>query len=218
MWVPTLRAAGANAWRLGELRTNRAGDLDRAPSILDEGGPSRLTAVVPAHKTADVDHADVRPAHAIVADLGQHVVGVGYQHTLEPWVAAQLAADYYQPWTQNVDFLGTSGKANTGGDLRGLIARGRLFFFPLGGAPAGLWVSPFAQVGVGWGLRGGERRAGPVWAFGQSVGYSIVVAERVLLGLGVGVQYHAARIPGGDGPPSFGRLYPQLDIQAGYAF
>lgn len=157
-------------------------------------------------------------ARVIVADLGQHVLGLGYQVRLASFASVQVAADYYQPWTQNIDFLGLSGDANKGGDLRGLVARGRFFFHPLGDAPTGLWVSPFVQGGVGFGLRDGERRAGPVWAFGQSIGWTWRVAEVILLGLGAGVQHHAARIPGGEGPPSFGRIYPQLDIQAGWAF
>jgi len=47
--------------------------------------------------------------------------------------------------------------------------------------------------------------------------YNLVGAV-VFLGLGMGVQYHAAHIPGGDTPPSFSRFYPQVEIQLGYAF
>lgn len=153
-----------------------------------------------------------------VADLGQHVVGFGYQRSTSRWVAAQLVGAYYQPWTQNINFLGLSGDANKGGDLRGFIVRGRVFFHPFGAAPTGMWISPFAQAGVGWGLRNGERRAGPVSAAGVSVGYSALLGESVLLGGGLGVQYHAADIPGGDSPPRFSRYYPQVDIQVGYVF
>ena len=158
------------------------------------------------------------PVHALVADLGQHVVGVGYQRSLAPWISAQLTLSYYQPWTQNINFLGLSGDANKGGDLRGVISRGRAFFYPFAAAPTGLWISPFVQGGIGWGLRNAERRAGPVWAAGTSVGYSALLGTSVLLGGGVGLQYHFARIAGGDGPPSFSRLYPQVEIQLGYAF
>jgi hypothetical protein len=158
------------------------------------------------------------PVHVLVADLGQHVVGVGYQRSLASWISAQLTVSYYQPWTQNIDFLGLSGKANKGGDLRGALSRGRVFFYPFAAAPTGLWISPFAQAGIGWGLRNDERRAGPVWAAGASVGYSALLGKSVLLGGGLGLQYHAASIPGGDAPPSFSRLYPQVEIQLGYAF
>jgi hypothetical protein len=136
-----------------------------------------------------------------VADLGQHVVGFGYQRSSSRWVAAQLVGSYYQPWTQNINFLGLSGDANKGGDLRGFIVRGRVFFHPFGAA-----------------LRNRERRAGPVSAAGVSVGYSALLGESVLLGGGLGLQYHAADIPGGDGPPRFSRYYPQVEIQVGYVF
>ena len=158
------------------------------------------------------------PRDMLVADLGQHVVGFGYQRSTSRWVAAQVTASYYQPWTQNIDFLGLSGEANKGGDLRGMIGRVRVFFHPFGAAPAGFWISPFAQAGVGWGLRNGERRAGPVSAVGTSVGYSTLLGSSVLLGGGFGIQYHAAKIPGGEGPPRFSRYYPQVDIQLGYLF
>lgn len=175
------------------------------PAFADEGGQG--SAVVPPP----------RPS-MVVLDLGQHVLGVGYQRSMTPWFAAQLAADYYQPWTQNDDFLGLSGEAYKGGDLRGMILRARVFFFPFGRAPEGLWISPFAQAGVGWGLRHGERVPGPVSAAGMTVGYSVFLTDAIVLGGGFGLQYHAARIPGGDGPPRFSRYYPQLDIQLGYAF
>jgi len=175
-----------------------------------------LAVAPPAH--ADEPSPAPLPRDMLVADLGQHVVGFGYQRSTSRWVAAQLVGAYYQPWTQNINFLGLSGDANKGGDLRGLIVRGRVFFHPLGAAPTGLWISPFAQAGVGWGLRDGERRAGAVSAAGVSVGYSALLGESVLLGGGLGVQYHAADIPGGDGPPRFSRYYPQVDIQLGYVF
>jgi hypothetical protein len=154
----------------------------------------------------------------LVADLGEHVVGFGYQRAISPWIAAQLVGAYYQPWTQNINFLGLSGDANKGGDLRGAIVRGRVFVHPFGAAPTGMWISPFTQAGIGFGLRNGERRAGPVSAAGVSVGYSALLGDSVLLGGGLGIQYHAAEIPGGDGPPRFSRYYPQVDIQVGYVF
>ena len=175
-----------------------------------------------ARAHANEEEADGEPkplsANMLVADLGQHVVGVGYQHSTSPWVAAQITASYYQPWTQNIDFLGLSGEANKGGDLRGIIGRVRVFFHPFGAAPTGLWLSPFAQAGVGWGLRNGERRPGPVSAVGASVGYSALLGSSVLVGGGLGLQYHAAKIPGGEGAPRFSRYYPQVDIQLGYLF
>lgn len=172
----------------------------------------------PAQAQAEEASPAPLPHEMLVADLGQHVVGFGYQRSTSRWVAAQLVGAYYQPWTQNINFLGLSGDANKGGDLRGVIARARVFFHPFGEAPTGMWISPFAQAGVGWGLRNGERRAGPVTAAGVSIGYSALLGQSVLLGGGLGVQYHAADIPGGDGPPRFSRYYPQVDIQLGYLF
>jgi hypothetical protein len=155
---------------------------------------------------------------ALAFDLGQHVVGIGYQRTLAPWVSVQAVGAYYQPWTQNINFLGLSGDEYKGGALRGGIVRARAFFYPGASAPTGLWLTPYAQAGVGFGLRGSERKAGPVAAVGASVGYTGFVSERVLLGGGLGVQYHYAKIPGGDGPPSFSRFYPQVEIHVAYAF
>ncbi len=179
-------------------------------------GALALTSAIAIPASAQ-ERAPALPQRLLIADLGQHVVAFGYQASTSRWLAAQIVGGYYQPWTQNINFLGLSGDANRGGDLRGLIARGRVFFHPFGAAPTGPWISPFAQAGIGWGLRDGERRAGPVSAAGVSVGYSALIGESVLLGGGLGIQYHEARIPGGDGPPRFSRYYPQVDIQLGYA-
>ncbi|MBS2014809.1 MAG: hypothetical protein JST00_18110 [Deltaproteobacteria bacterium] len=173
-----------------------------------------MTVASPAQATPTV--LQRRAEGMLVADLGMHVVGVGYQHMASPWVSGQLVLAYYQPWTQNIDFLGLSGEANKGGDLRGGVVRARVFFHPAGGAPFGFWLSPFAQGGVGWGRRDDERIAGPLSAAGLSVGYSADLGKSWLLGGGFGLQVHAARIPGDDGPPSFSRFYPQVEIQLGH--
>jgi hypothetical protein len=165
---------------------------------------------------AEVSQCTAPPEHVLVADLGQHVIGAGYQRTLTPWAAAQVALDFYDPWTQNSNFLGVSGDANRG-DLIGGVVRGRVFFYPWKSAPTGVWLSPFTQAGVGWATRAGETRTGPIWAAGLSAGYSLLFGP-VLVGLGGGLQFHAAHIPGGAGAPSFARLYPHLDIHLGYAF
>ena len=195
----------------------------RRVRILAASGAALVALVVVVPASADETTPPVAPRaplaeHLLIADLGQHVVGVGYQHTVSRWIGAQIAVSYYQPWTQNIDLLGLSGEANKGGDLRGVITRGRVFFHPFGEAPIGLWISPFVQAGVGWGQRDGTRRAGPVSAAGASVGYSALLGGPVLLGGGLGVQYHAAKIPGGEGPPRFSRFYPQVEIQLGYVF
>lgn len=187
-----------------------------APTAFAASLALALTFASSAHAEESATHR-TEATRLLVADLGQHVVAFGYQASTSPWIAAQIVGGYYQPWTQNINFLGLSGDANKGGDLRGVIARGRVFIHPFGAAPSGMWISPFVQAGIGWGLRDGDRRAGPVSAAGASVGYSALLGDSVLLGGGLGVQYHEARIPGGDGPPRFSRYYPQVDIQLGYA-
>ncbi len=181
-----------------------------------------LTVLSPAAAAgAPPDEAvPTHPEDAIVLDLGQHVVGVGYQRVVSPFASLQAAADYYQPWTQNSDFLGLSGEANKGGDLKGFVVRTRVFVHPMGHAPEGLWISPYGQTGIGWAFRDGYagRIAGTVYALGASVGYTVLLRRSILLGGGLGAQYHAARFPGGGAPPSFSRLYPQIDIQVGWAF
>jgi hypothetical protein len=157
------------------------------------------------------------PRNVVLADLGLHVVGIGYQRTLTPFVSAQLAAESYTPWTQNIDLGGLSGQEYKS-DLAGIVIRARSFFYPSGSAPAGFWISPFAQGGIGWATRNGERRVGPVWAVGASAGYAVLVGPGIHLSLGLGGQYHVASIPGGDGIPSFARFYPTLDGSIGYAF
>ena len=158
-----------------------------------------------------------RPRNVLIADLGLHVIAGGYQRVVAPWLSAQIVGGVYSPWTQNSNVLGIGGEAGKS-DLTGAVIRTRIFVYPFATAPAGLWVSPFTQYGLGWATRGGEKRVGGVGAVGASVGYSLLLWNHVLAGLGVGVQSHAAGIPGGEGTPSFARLYPHLDIQLGYAF
>jgi hypothetical protein len=179
--------------------------------------PGEVPPASPAATSASVP-APGLPRNVAIADLGQHVIGAGYQRSLSPSISAQIVGAFYDPWTQNINFLGLSGDENKGGDLIGAIVRARAFFYPSAAAPTGLWVSPFAQAGLGWGKRDGERKSGPVGAGGLSVGYSALFGDSVLFGLGGGVQFHAAKIPGGSTPPSFARFYPHLDIQLGYAF
>jgi hypothetical protein len=157
------------------------------------------------------------PRNVLLADLGLHVIGVGYQRTLTPELAVVVAAESYTPWTQNQDFLGLSGSYR--GDVQGILARGRALVFPWHTAPQGLWVSPFAQGGPAWATRAGVTRVGPAWAFGVSAGWAcLLFSDHLHLTLGLGGQYHAANFPGGTGPPSFGRLYPTLDATLGWAF
>jgi len=149
-----------------------------------------------------------RPQNMVLADLGLHVIGIGLQRTLAPRLAVQVDLDSYTPWTNYPDKV----------ELVGLIVRGRAFVYPLAAAPAGLWLSPFAQYGLGWAKVGGTRDLGSVWAAGASVGYTFLLGRRVALGIGLGGQYHVAHVLGSSGAPSFAGFYPTADANIGYAF
>ena len=157
------------------------------------------------------------PRHVVLADLGLHVIGVGYQHSFSPRFSAQLSASYYVPWTEDTNAFGKLG-ATADGDMKGGALRGRMFYYPFAAAPAGLWLSPFAQYGLAMATREGERRLGSVWAVGASAGYAFLFWKRVLGSVGAGAQYNAARFLGGAGSPSFGRFFPTVDLNLGYAF
>jgi hypothetical protein len=57
---------------------------------------------------ASAAHAEL-PKNIVLADLGLHVVGLGYQRTLTPNLAAQVSFNLWLPWTQNQNFLGLAG-------------------------------------------------------------------------------------------------------------
>lgn len=158
-----------------------------------------------------------QPRNLVLADLGLHVIGVGLQHSFSPRFSAQLSANYYVPWTEDTNAFGKSG-ATADGDIKGGALRGRMFYYPFAAAPAGLWLSPFAQYGLVTGTREGERRLGSVWAVGASAGYALLLWKRALASLGVGAQYNAAHFLGGEGSPNFGRFFPTVDFNLGYAF
>lgn len=199
-------------------------DVDRA--ILYENGlralalsPLLLALAIPATARADEQPATVgfvdpgvrradRPKNMVLADLGLHVIGVGYQRTLARRFALQISANFYAPWTQFKEPLAMAGG----------ILRARGFVHPLGAAPAGLWVSPFAQYGIVSAERTGGRRIGSAWAFGASVGYTLLLGRRVAIAVGGGAQYHASYVFGGVGGPAFARLAPTVDLNLGYVF
>lgn len=177
-----------------------------------------VVAIVASDARAD-EPRNAEPAiasHVLLADLGLHVVGVGYQVNLAPWLAGQVALDGYVPWTENFHVLGPKGAPRT--DVAGLIVRQRLFFHPLGHAPEGPWISPFAQYGLVFAKRDGDKRVGGTVAGGLSAGWSFLLLRHLVIGLGGGAQYNAAHVPGGRGSPSFGAVRPTVDILLGYAF
>lgn len=166
--------------------------------------------------TTNIARADAARDNIVLADLGLHVIGVGYQRTVGPRIALQADLESYTPWTQNIDFFGLSGSYR--GDVSGVCIRARAFFYLNDEAPTGWWISPFAQAGLGWGTRDGAKETGPIWAVGASAGYAFLIVERVHIAIGLGAQFHAAHIAGGSTPPSFARFYPTLDASLGYAF
>ncbi len=175
---------------------------------------SCLLALLILAPAAHADEPQPLPKNLIVADLGLHVLGLGFQRSFTPQLALQLAFDLYVPWTQNQNLGGLAGNDSLG-DTTGLVARLRAFVYPDAHAPTGFWLSPFVQAGLGLETRDGQKQQGLVWAAGASAGWAWLLKNRIHLALGLGVQYHAAKFPRG---PGFGRFYPTIDIVLGYAF
>lgn len=154
--------------------------------------------------------AAAEPNEMVIADLGLHVVGGGLQYRSSSHTVIQGAIDLYSPWTK-MDNDGRSAN-----DILGAIIRLRPVFY-LFDAPAGVWVSPFVQGGIGWGVVGDSRKSGPVAAVGAAVGYSWLFG-RVMLSIGAGAQYHYASFEAPDRPtPSFKGVWPHADLVVGYA-
>ena len=157
--------------------------------------------------------------NAIVADLGLHVINLGFQRTLNCYVVVQSSAGLYGPWTVNSNVLGLGGGTqNPPGDVIGMVLRGRGFVFPLGHAPGGLWISPYVQGGPVFGTRANEKLVGPAFAAGLSVGWTFRLGERWLIGLGLGGQYHRTSFAGSTARPGFSLFGPTVDINVGVRF
>lgn len=157
--------------------------------------------------------------NAIVADLGLHVINVGYQRTFGCYLVAQTSAGLYGPWTVNSNVLGLGGgDQNPPGDVIGFVLRGRAFVFPFGHAPTGFWISPYVQGGPVVATRAGEKLVGPAFASGLSVGWTFRLGDRVLLGLGLGGQYHRTSFAGLTTRPGFSLFGPTVDINVGVRF
>ena len=154
------------------------------------------------------------PRNLVLADVGLHVVGLGFQRSFTPQVAVQLSASLYVPWTQSQNFLGAAGSSSLG-DVAGVIARLRVFVYPGACAPTGFWLSPFVQAGLANETRDGVKQQGTVWAAGTSAGWGWLFFDYLHLALGLGVQFHASKFPRG---PGFERFYPQVEANLGYAF
>lgn len=174
-----------------------------------------ITLFTPGEARADTCNG----RDALVADLGLHVVAIGYQHTLDCQLTLQASAGLYAPWTVDKDVLDLGGgNREAAADIRGGMIRGRFFAFPWGKAPTGPWLSPFAQVGFASGTVNDESLSGAAFAAGASLGYTFELGPRWLLGLGLGGQYHLVSLDRSTDYPGFLRFGPTVDINVDYAF
>lgn len=147
------------------------------------------------------------PKNIVFADLGLHVIGLGYQRTVGKHIAVSISGGLYDPWTVT-DKLG---------DIRGGMVRLRPYFFLTDNAPRGVWISPFAQGAVVRATRNGEEQTGGGFALGAAAGYAFLFGDVVHLSLGLGGQLHLAKV-GGDAPPSFYTAGVHVDGTLGFAF
>jgi hypothetical protein len=182
--------------------------------------PALLAALASllATRAAAAQDCVARP-NAVVADLGLHVISLGYQRTRGCVVTVQASAGLYSPWTVNSNVLGLAGADHDPpGDVIGFALRARAFVHPFGTAPGGLWVSPFVQAGPVRATVGGVASGGLAAAAGLSVGWTWLLGERWLLGLGLGAQYHTASFDGSAAFPGFARFSPTVDINVAFRF
>lgn len=176
--------------------------------------PVALVALtLPALASAQDRRCDLR-RNALVADLGLHVVNVGFDRSLGCDVSLQASAGLYVPWDVNRDLFGLGG--GTQRDVGGAVLRVRAFFHPEGEGRVGLWVSPFLQGGVALAPRGEERLTGVAVGGGLSAGYTWALGARWLLSLGGGAQVQAVMFDGDTDAPGFVGVGPHVDINVDY--
>ncbi len=156
-----------------------------------------------------------RPA-AAVADLGLHVVNLGYQRSFGCYLTLQATAGLYVPWMVTNDVFGLGGGRDGSIAVGAVALRTRAFIHPLGSAPSGLWVSPFVQGGLARAAAPTGDLIGSAFAAGVSVGWTWRLGARWLLGLGLGAQYHRASFQGSTDAPGFSRIGPTVDINVAY--
>lgn len=146
------------------------------------------------------------PENAVLADLSLGVISAGYERTLDTGVSLALAAGIYGPWYRRDGVLGG------GGELR-------LFLFPGGEAPSGVYLSPgFRAAFVGKDYEAG-RREGFALSGRVSIGYSLTW-DILLVRLGFGMQMHLLEMqdPLGAESDDFFEPYPVADIYVGLRF
>ncbi|HQY62048.1 MAG: DUF3575 domain-containing protein [Myxococcales bacterium] len=164
-------------------------------------------------KAAEHEPEDAKPAlpskkNVVFADLGLHVIGLGFQRTVAPHVAVAVSGGLYDPWTVTEKV----------GDIRGWMIRARPYFYATEEAPRGLWISPFIQGGSVHGTQNGVEKSGGTGALGASIGYALLLGNIVHLSLGLGGQLHFAKLEGSAAPPSFYTAGLHLDATLGFAF
>jgi hypothetical protein len=151
----------------------------------------------------------------LLADVGLHVVNIGWATTLgnEQRSVFEASIGLYGAWTQTRNLFGVSGDAAnikaTGGNLR------LRYIWYRARQQKGLWLAPFVQVG-GAQIRDDKAardgaHLGFIGGVGAAVGYAWWIGDSWHLGLGVGGQFHVAT-----GSPGFARLYPHFDILVSY--
>jgi hypothetical protein len=172
-----------------------------------------LLVALPSLARADPPRCDRRP-NALVADLGLHVVNVGFDRSLGCHVSLQGSAGLYVPWVVNRDLFGLGG--GVAREVGGGVVRVRAFLHPAGEGRAGFWVSPFAQGGVAFAPRGDQRVTGVAFSVGAAAGYTWALGARWLLSLGAGAQVHGAVFGGSAAAPGFVGAAPHVDINVDY--
>ncbi|MCA9589631.1 MAG: hypothetical protein KC657_30200 [Myxococcales bacterium] len=171
--------------------------------------------VTPAF-AAESQGAPSMPARPTIleADLGSGVVGVGIERVLTPALSLRATFQLNRPWYAQFWHGDESDVIGFGGEIRP-------FFFPLGTAGRGLYVSPFGRiVGIRAQDKLPESASGVGWSTGTTVGWGWLFGDgRWLARLGAGAQYWSFEVTDARGRVAGLRgVYPDVDIILGYAF
>ncbi|MFK7985474.1 MAG: hypothetical protein AB8I08_05545 [Sandaracinaceae bacterium] len=159
-----------------------------------------------ADEAEEADESGGEPENMVFADLSLGVISAGYERTLDTGITLALAAGIYGPWYRRDNVLGG------GGELR-------LFLFPGGEAPSGVYVSPGIRAAfVGKDDEDG-RREGFAFSGRVSLGYSLTW-DILVVRLGFGMQMHVLELddPAGAESDDFFEPFPVADIYVGLRF
>jgi hypothetical protein len=166
---------------------------------------SWLAIAAPARANGGEAHAVAPRKDSVNADVGLAVIGLGYHRVLHPRVEIQLQAQFFSPW-----FV-TPGVGGFGGQLRP-------YFFLSGSAPAGVYISPFVRAAYVLGRIGEVEGAGPAVSVGAAFGQSFLLARRVALRGGLGLQYLSYEVRSESATAKIQTLYPTIDLSLGITF